>query len=84
MQSQLKTKDLSELVLATYLSHVLGNGVIAAVLHIILWRSFVLCGNIWLVWRKRYTSKQCQFDVTIIISAAASHTLGYPCLVSLL
>ena len=41
--------------------------------------------NIGLVWRKIYTSKQCQFeDVTIIHSTTASHTLGHPCLVSLL
>ena len=38
--------------------------------------------NVGLVWRKIYTSKQCQFeDVTIIYSTTASHTLG---LVSLL
>ena len=45
----------------------------------------MLRDNIGLVWRKIYTSKQCQFeDVTIMHAATASHALRHPCLVSLL
>ena len=42
----------------------------------------MLCDNIELVWRKIYMSKQCQFKYVTIINSA-SHTLCYPCLVSL-